>query len=358
MGNKYFRSKGIVVTTLVVIILCQISVVALGAENTKNSKSEISSIIEGTINYIYENSEDNGLSQWQIIGIASAGRQISEDVYEAIEKYVEDEECNFRKITDYAKIVMAVTALNGDPGNVAGYDILDKIYNNESITLQGTNGPAFALIALDTGDYIIPKDGLWTRERLVEWILKQQNTDGGFPLVYGDTTNIDITAMVIQSLSKYRENLKVAETIEKALEFLSSKQSSSGGYETWGDDSSESISQVIIALAGLGIDLYDQRFVKEGNLLGKLLSFKEAGGGFSHIKGEGSDNMATEQALVALVAYRRFLDGQNWVYTMKNKDNHLPDSNGIFAPKDKVTREMGATVIVRIFERENTSEVY
>ncbi len=358
MGNKYFRSKGIVVTTLVVIILCQISVVALGEENTKNSKNEISSIIEGTINYIYENSEDNGLSQWQIIGIAGAGRQISEDVYEAIEKYVEDEKCNFRKITDYAKIIMAVTALNGDAGNVAGYDILGKIYNNENITLQGTNGPAFALIALDTGDYIIPKDGLWTRERLVEWILKQQNTDGGFPLVYGDTSNIDITAMVIQSLSKYRENLKVAETIEKALEFLSSKQSSSGGYETWGDDSSESISQVIIALAGLGIDLYDQRFVKEGNLLGKLLSFKEAGGGFAHIKGEGSDNMATEQALVALVAYRRFLDGQNWVYTMKNKDNHLPDSNGIFVPKDKVTREMGATVIVRIFERENTSGVY
>ena len=33
------------------------------------------------------------------------------------------------------------------------------------------NGPIFALIALDMGEYTIPKNAVWTREKLLETIL-------------------------------------------------------------------------------------------------------------------------------------------------------------------------------------------
>ena len=55
-----------------------------------------------------------------------SGIEVPEKCYENLEEYVKAQEGNFRKITDYAKIVMAVTALNSDPRNVSGYDIIEK----------------------------------------------------------------------------------------------------------------------------------------------------------------------------------------------------------------------------------------
>ena len=108
----------------------------------------------------------------------------------------------------------------------------------------------------------------------------------GFPLTYGEASDIDITAMTLQTLSRYQENPGVITAIENAVDFLSQKQSDDGGYTAWGDVSSESISQTIIALTALEIDpAEDFRFVKDGNLISKLFSFKEADGGFSHIQG-------------------------------------------------------------------------
>ena len=82
--------------------------------------------------------------------------------------------------------------------------------------------------------------------------------------------------------------------------------------------SSESISQVIVALAELGISLTDSRFVKNGNtLLDALLQFRQDDGGFSHLEDSGTDLLATEQAFYALVAANRMAQGESSLYRMK-----------------------------------------
>ena len=211
---------------------------------------------------------------------------------------------------------MAVTA-HSKTRNISGYNLIEKIYNNDKMTLQGTNGPAFALLALDTVRYAVPEDALWSRKKLTDWILKQQNDDGGFPLTHGEASDVDITAMTLQALSRYQDNPAVKTAVERAVDFLSRNQASDGGYCSWKDSNSESVSQTIIALTALGINpATDDRFVKDGNLISKLLSFKEPDGRFAHRKGDGPNDIATEQALVALIAYRRFLEGKNWVYDM------------------------------------------
>ena len=115
----------------------------------------------------------------------------------------------------------------------------------------------------------------------------------------------------------------VSEAIELALGALSACQMENGGF---GDDgeSSESASQVIIALCALGIDpASDARFVKRGgSVLDALLRFAKPDGGFAHTleKGaDGSNAMAGEQALGALTAYMRFKDGLHSLYDLRGE---------------------------------------
>jgi hypothetical protein len=354
-------------------------------DNTTVEQQEISSTIDSIIKSIIKNAE---ITEWQAIGMARAGVQVDEKYYKNLEEYIKAQKGNFRKITDCGKIVMAVTALNKDPRNISGYNLIEEIYNNGKMTLQGTNGPAFALLALDTSRYTVPEDAVWSREKLIDWILKQQNDDGGFPLAHGEASDIDITAMALQALSRYRDNPMIKTAVERAVNFLSRNQTNDGGYCSWKDSNSESISQTIIALTALGINpATDYRFVKDGNLISKLLSFKETDGCFAHREGDGPNDMATEQALVALVAYQRFLEGKNWVYDMtaekteqslddavfvdiasasewarefiyKAKEYGLMEGKGCnrFEPKQDITRGEVAALLVRLLNDEPNSK--
>lgn len=118
---------------------------------------------------------------------------------------------------------------------------------------------------------------------LLDKIVSSQNTDGGFSLSKGES-DIDITAMALQAIAPYYNDFSrddVRKSVDKAVEYLSGKQDSSG---TFG--SAEADSQVVIALCSLGIDPEsDSRFVKNADLLTALLSYQNSDGGFSHEKG-------------------------------------------------------------------------
>ena len=75
-----------------------------------------------------------------------------------------------------------------------------------------------------------------------------------------------------------------------------------GSYTSYETDSSETISQVMVALCQLGISMDDDRFVVDGKTLtDRLLAYRTEDGTFKHtMDGEG-DMMATEQAFYALV---------------------------------------------------------
>ncbi|WP_326833040.1 ATP-binding protein [Bacillus cereus] len=99
-----------------------------------------------------------------------------------------------------------------------------------------------------------------------------------------------------------------------------------GGFQSAGSVNSESVSQVIIALASLGLDLDDKRFKKEkGDLLSALQSFVNKDGGISHTKGSESNYMATQQGLMALVAYDRLKTGKTGLYDMADVKESHPD---------------------------------
>ena len=262
-------------------------------------------------------------SEWLVIALARSGRDVPDSYYDSVVKAVQDADgvLSDRKFTEYSRTILALTAIGKDPTNVGGYDLLSKLADMDDVTFQGLNGAIFALIALDSNKYDVPAaaDGgkQVTRDGLVAYILEQQLSDGGWALS-GDSADPDMTAMALQALAAYRTGDKAVQSaVDKALKTLSDMQQADGGYSSWGTLNSESCAQVIIALTALGIDpAKDSRFAKNGlTVLDALLSFA-ADGGFRHTADGERNDMATEQALCALTAYARLLDGKTALYDM------------------------------------------
>jgi putative cell wall-binding protein/prenyltransferase beta subunit len=266
---------------------------------------------------------DPAAHNWPTIGLARLERNDDLSTYlTEDEKYIAQEwDSASRAVTNLERMVLAVGAAQGNPCSFGGKDLTAEIYNYPEIEAQGINGPVFALIALDSGDYEIPQTAKWTREKLRKIIMDKQLSDGGFSLDGSGGSDPDITAMVIQALAPYYTDSHpdVRAVVDKAVARLAALQNAAGGFKSWGSINSESVCQTIIALCAIGIDIdTDSRFIKNGNsLLSNLLQFKAADGGFKHILDGNSNAIASEQALTALTAYVRFKDKKSALYDFK-----------------------------------------
>lgn len=272
-------------------------------------------------------------SEWLVIALARSGRDVPDSYYDSVVKAVQSAkgQLSDKKSTEYARTILALTAIGKDPADVGGYDLLAGLADMDDVTYQGINGAIFALLALDSGKYDVPaaaEGGTQvTRDGLVAYILAQQLSDGGWALS-GTSADPDVTAMALQALAPYRTGDETVDTaVDKGVQLLSDMQLSDGGYSSWGTLNSESCAQVLIALAALGIDpVSDSRFVKNGlTVLDALLAYAVSGG-FRHTADGEADAIATEQALCALTAYARLLDGKTALYDMTDVlGGQMPD---------------------------------
>ena len=285
--------------------------------------------------------------EWSTIGLARSGYPVSDDYYDTYLSNVnttasdKDGNLNSNKYTEYSRVILAMTAIGGDVTDIAGYNFLEKLADFDKIKFQGINGPIFALIALDSNNYAIPTvKGVSTqtsREMLIDYILDAHLDDGGWNLSSSFTgeSDPDMTAMALQALapyyldknkfealgSEYSYN-KLKAIVDEALETLSKLQADDGtfGSQFGGGQSSESTSQVIVALTALKIDpTQDTRFIKNDNdPIEALMTFYVDGGGFKHLLSGSRDGMATEQGYYALTAYYRFIEGETSLYDMSD----------------------------------------
>ena len=272
-------------------------------------------------------------SEWLVIALARSGRDVPDSYYDSVVKAVQSAkgQLSDKKSTEYARTILALTAIGKEPADVGGYDLLAGLADMDDVTYQGINGAIFALLALDSGKYDVPAAAeggtQTTRDGLVAYILAQQLSDGGWALS-GTSADPDVTAMALQALAPYRTGDETVDAaVDKGVQLLSDMQLADGGYSSWGTLNSESCAQVLIALAALGIDpVSDSRFVKNGlTVLDALLAYAVSGG-FRHTVDGEADAIATEQALCALAAYARLLDGKTALYDMTDVlGGQMPD---------------------------------
>lgn len=294
------------------------------------SQSEIKEIIDNCGDYIYRTVTDpicgSTGGDWAMYGLAEAGYPMSDAYIAKYQKNVEEAvrngyrgvpgQLHDRKYTEYSRVIVAYGALGLDPTDIAGYNMLEKLADFDSVAWQGINGPIWALRALDAGRYEVPevKDikNVTTRQKLIDCILEAQLDDGGWDLS-GQKADPDLTGMAMTALAPYRSQKKVKTALDKAVKCLSEEQNSDGTYSTWGSRTAESCAQVICGLTASGINPNtDSRFKKNGkSVVDGLFSFyDEKTGGFRHVNTASAgyqpvvDQMATEQGYYALAAYR------------------------------------------------------
>lgn len=216
-------------------------------------------------------------------------------------------------------------------------------------------------------------DTVNTIGQMIDYILAREITTtenelGGWALT-GNKPDVDITGMALQAFAPYyldEQKFKATNSkatykelkkaVERGILTLKRLQKANGGYDSWGSINSESTVQVIVALTAMQMDPLKEielptiqqtvNFTTEGgfidsvwtnNMIDALLTFYAPStgsspeiGGFKHVTagydgggGAGTtvNAMATDQALYGLIAYDRFLKGENTLYDMTDMIN-------------------------------------
>ncbi len=261
-------------------------------------------------------------NEWEVIAKANLGQDIPADYLKSVTQTVKENQGQLGRLENQ-KVIIALTLMGEDPRNVAGYDLVKEMIENPTITTL--NGQIYTLLAADSGAYQLPAG---KRQELVEIIVNSELEQGGFAF-YGNQPSIDISAMALAALAPYQEQAEVKAVINRTVEFLSQQQTNNGGFinEAGGGDTSEAVSQVIIGLSTVGVDPSSESFTKDGHdLLDHLADFQNADGSFSHLEGVAPTNsMSSQQALLAQIAYQKFLNGEGSIYALSTpqKDENL-----------------------------------
>ena len=266
---------------------------------------------------------------WAAFAMAITGQQEDYDTYlTALEHYVTQMYMDADALTEINgrhRIALAVLAMGGDPtafGTAADGSKINLVADSTyaypgDLEEDTTNRMMYALVLLDAKGYPVPDDAKYTREGLLQMMLDRQNPEsGGFGLTAGGE-DLDITSMTLQALAPYRDDEKVQKAIDAGLDFIQKQMDENGYYVAFGTDSSESLSQVILALCALGIDPdTDERFCA-GDITPTQaqLSYQLDDGGFRHVASDTEGNfIATQQAMMALEGVRRLRAGEPGIY--------------------------------------------
>ncbi len=219
------------------------------------------------------------------------------------------------KSTDNARTILALSALGKDPRHVGAWDLLRPYEDFDWIKKQSYNAVAYALLALDSGGYETADPTV--RTQCVDFLLQSQFEDGGWS-IWGTRSDVDITAIVLQSLAPYRDDPAVAAAGERGFALLSSAQNETGGFSTIGTENTESAAQVVLACCAWGFDpAADTRLQKNGvtPIDCLLRAYRPSERGFVHTTDSTRVNVqATEQACYALLAYERLQKGLPFLF--------------------------------------------
>ena len=329
----------------------------IGDNDPDQSTINVDDVLQRALAYIYRTVTEPTIGtfggEWSVMALAGGKYPVASGYYDGYyANVVQALQENGgilsgdRKYTEYSRVIMGLAAIGKDATDVGGYDLVEKLMNVDKVSAQGINGSIYALIALDTRNYQGSDESV--REKYIEALLANEVAGGGFVLS-GASADPDLTAMAIQALTPYRDRKDVAAVIDRGLQVLSNLQREDGGFASWGSVNSESASQVIIALCGLGIDPQkDIRFIKNGHsLLEALLAYEAEGGGFLHVQagdptGGGSEGgvvsaMATDQAALALLSYQRLTTGGTPIY------DHTSSAKGEKPLKEYASKDNSGT---------------
>ncbi|HHQ2478268.1 TPA: DUF4430 domain-containing protein [Bacillus cereus] len=294
--------------------------------------------------------QDGIESDWVAVALSRSGKNVPieaklnyvKSVTEKVEKRI-----NRFSATDLARTIIMMNAMSADPKNVGGHNLVQKLYESDKV--NSVTGYAFALLAFDTKKYEIPVESKWNRVALVEALLNNQHTDGGWTYNSSGSkdsaSSVDVTGMVLSALAPYQERSDVKPAIQKAVTYLYNEQLQNGGFSADGQENSNSTAQAIIGLS-LVKDVDQNRLHKA---MQNLLSYQLSNGEFKWLPSDQNGNgMAAEQALLALLQFKEM--GKS-IYDWSNVD-----AGNVIKPKPIEEPEKVVEPENNVVEKEVTEE--
>lgn len=262
-------------------------------------------------------------SDWEALAIARsntpASKELRQNYYNQIVNYLNTEAR--LSATDYERTIIGVLSVGGDPTNILEAtehkNLIEDLYRFNVIN-GGTNAVIYGILALQTKDYEVPADAVFSIQDLINKLISVQKVDGGWAL-FGSASDIDITGMAMTALAKYKDMPEVAAALDRSVDYLSTVQLESGGFKGWSNENSNSLSQAIMGLTMTGNDPTGPRFTKNFNAIDALMTYRTDDGGFKWLLTDaGSNSMALDQAAYTLAQYKAFLNGGASIYDFVN----------------------------------------
>src|SRR5690625_1402792 len=168
-----------------------------------------------TLETVTEPSMGTSFGEWSVMNLLRGMytgydyiNDIDEDYFvnylDRVENFVEDRdgELDRNKSSEWSRLILALSALDYDITNVAGYDFIERLSESYSFShRQGINGTIWEIIAMNTGKYEFYPDetnnDVNTYGKMLDYILEREITQpdgtvGGWSLGF-PTPDSDIT---------------------------------------------------------------------------------------------------------------------------------------------------------------------
>ncbi|NMM63543.1 cell surface protein [Clostridium sp. P21] len=249
------------------------------------------------------------------------------------------------KMTEWEKLVLAITAAGYDARDIEAYDLIDIVSNEEYLSKSKQFfTPQYAVFALNSYKYPIPKEGnrINIESKIHTWA--ESAKDG---VKTNPNRATDMNVMSYQPIADYyKADAKPGDKyydVKEAMDAVFEQYSNAQTYESffWGgyyDSNAWNNAQVYMTLGMTKHDIFDSKFIKNGNDIFKgALSYYDfknktmAGGlgGFSY------DPCQLSRGLDSLV---RSYEGRNSIFDCTDvKDSTVLVNNAVAALPDSIT---------------------
>ncbi len=246
-------------------------------------------------------------SAWVTMAIAAVG----EDPHDwqtdgnSIVDYLAASSGSASSSTDYSRMILATVAAGEDPSVFGGMDFISLLEGTHDGSQMGDesliNDDAFGIMALissgqGTGSSIINDS--------VDYILSNQNPDGGWGFSVGGDSDVDMTAACIMALIAAGESESSSAMIN-ALSYIDSTQAENGGFLSWGTTNADTDSWGISSIEAVGEDPNGSEWTSgSGNSpVDDLLTHQQTSGAFYFQDGAPGawPVQTTAKAIIALL---------------------------------------------------------
>ncbi|MBQ0004611.1 MAG: cell wall-binding repeat-containing protein [Clostridiales bacterium] len=304
----------------------------ISAGPTSVTPEEVKAQLEKTRAFVKKNMVNKYGSEWFAMALARDGQTVSNDYWDSLADEVAGRqgsmETGSSNYTNNAKVALTLTAGGYSAERGAGeFDVIYKCAAVQKATAQGVNGAIYALLAINSNSKY--SKGYTTEvNKYVEYIMTSVNADHGlWDYGYGATEpDIDLTAMAVIALAPYKTRDNVSAVIDKAMAYFEAQRNADGTYTSWGTANANSTACVAMAMAAVGKDPSVSATAGKASVLEGLNKFALADGSFGYSNNKTYNQMATEQAYMALIDADRFKDGKTSFYNMSDValDGMLP----------------------------------